>query len=115
MRVLVCGGRTFDDQEMLDAALHQINIETPISLIIQGMARGADLLAKQWAERNGVACIGYRADWKRYGNRTAGPIRNQEMLDDGKPELVVAFPGGKGTLDMVRRADKAGVPVRTYP
>lgn len=44
--------------------------------------------------------------------KAAGPIRNQRMLDEGKPDLVVAFPGGRGTADMVRRAKAAGVPVR---
>jgi ABC-type sugar transport system substrate-binding protein len=33
------------------------------------------------------------------------------MLDEGKPDIVVAFPGGTGTADMVRRARKAGVVV----
>lgn len=44
--------------------------------------------------------------------RAAGPIRDQEMLDKGKPDLVVAFLGNRGTADMVRRAREAGVPVR---
>jgi hypothetical protein len=42
-------------------------------------------------------------------------MRNQAMLDYGKPDLVVAFPGGKGTADMVRRARVAGVKVLTAP
>jgi hypothetical protein len=50
------------------------------------------------------------ADWNTHG-RAAGPIRNQRMLDEVKPELVVAFPGGRGTADMVRRAREAGVNV----
>jgi hypothetical protein len=41
----------------------------------------------------------------------AGPLRNYQMLEEGKPDLVVAFPGGGGTKDMVRRAVKAGVSV----
>jgi hypothetical protein len=53
----------------------------------------------------------YVAQWKKHG-RAAGPIRNQRMLDKGKPDLVVAFPGGRGTADMIRRAERAGVPVR---
>jgi hypothetical protein len=53
----------------------------------------------------------YVAQWKKHG-RAAGPIRNQRMLDEGKPDLVVAFPGGRGTADMIRRAERAGVPVQ---
>ena len=57
----------------------------------------------------------FPADWIRHG-RAAGPIRNEQMLREGCPDLVVAFhddPGlGRGTADMVRRALAAGVPVR---
>jgi len=51
-----------------------------------------------------------RAKWSKHG-RAAGPIRNQEMIDECKPDLVVAFPGGRGTADMVRRAKAAGIRV----
>ena len=44
--------------------------------------------------------------------KSAGHIRNQVMLDKGKPDVVVAFPGGRGTADMVRRAEGAGIEVR---
>jgi len=50
------------------------------------------------------------ANWAELG-RKAGPIRNQQMLDEGKPNLVVAFPGGRGTADIVRRARAAGIEV----
>jgi hypothetical protein len=115
MRVLVCGGRNFHDGDMLIEALNEIHAATPITLVIQGGAAGADRLAGYWAYRRAIECKVYPAQWKRYGNRIAGPIRNQLMLDDGKPDLVVAFPGGSGTADMVRRARTAGVPVRIYP
>ena len=50
------------------------------------------------------------ADWAKHG-RKAGPIRNQRMIDEGRPDLVVAFPGGTGTADMVERARVAGIRV----
>ncbi len=50
------------------------------------------------------------AEWSKYGRR-AGPIRNKQMLDVGKPHLVVAFPGGAGTANMVKQAKAAGVPI----
>ena len=58
----------------------------------------------------GVPFDVYMADWKRLG-RKAGPIRNQRMLVEGKPDLVVAFPGGKGTAGMVTLARNASVEV----
>ncbi|HVM95122.1 MAG TPA: hypothetical protein VMT89_01980, partial [Candidatus Acidoferrales bacterium] len=58
----------------------------------------------------GVKRLGFMADWRRNG-RAAGPIRNQQMLTEGKPDLVVAFPGGRGTRDMVNKAKAANVAV----
>ena len=52
----------------------------------------------------------YPANWEEFGKR-AGLIRNARMLTEGKPERVLAFPGGRGTADMVSRAREAGVEV----
>jgi hypothetical protein len=71
-------------------------------------------MAGEWADVFGVPFRIFPANWKKHG-RAAGPMRNQQMLDEGKPDLVIAFPGGSGTADMVRRAKAAGVPVETVP
>lgn len=94
--------------------LSEIHKATPISALIQGGAGGADLLGRCWARMHGMKPITVPADWKRYG-RAAGPIRNKRMLTDFKPDLVVAFPGGRGTADMIRQAEAAGVAVRKCP
>lgn len=106
MRLLVCGGRNFSNEEEVFKALDQINAKTPVSLLIQGGAKGADMLARAWALSSDIACDTYPAEWAKHGP-AAGPIRNQAMIDDGKPDLVVAFSGGRGTADMVRRAKLA--------
>lgn len=108
-RVLVCGGRNFDDAALLERTLCALR-PCP-TVIISGGAPGADKWAAVWGDHYAENEI-YPADWRRFGNR-AGPIRNQRMLDDGKPDLVIAFPGGRGTADMVRRAKAAGIEVRT--
>lgn len=77
-------------------------------VIISGAAKGADTMALDWAVVNWCQFEEYPAQWKLYG-RKAGPIRNQQMIDEGKPNLVVAFPGGVGTQDMIRRARKAKI------
>src|SRR5690606_25211324 len=82
----------------------------PISVLIHGAARGADSIAGQWAASRGVEALSFPANWTRDG-KAAGPIRNQRMLDEGQPDVVIAFPGGGGTADMVRRAKAAGVQV----
>jgi len=110
LRVLVCGGRNFHDFKLMAAELDRIHRSDGIALVISGAARGADTLAESWAALFGVGLVRFPADWARHG-KAAGPIRNQQMLDEGKPDLVVAFPGGAGTADMVRRAKAAGVPV----
>ena len=107
MRVLARGGREFANRQMLSEALNRLHQERDITLIISGGARGADTMAEWWAKAEGVPCDVYQADWVGLG-RKAGPIRNQHMLDVGKPDLVVAFPGGRGTADMVRRGREAG-------
>jgi hypothetical protein len=116
VRLLVCGGRTYglhnlDEAATLYAALSAIHEATPITAIIEGGARGADCLAREWGREHGVKVVTVPADWATHG-KAAGPIRNQRMIDDFKPDLVLAFAGGKGTSDMVRRAERAGIAVK---
>jgi hypothetical protein len=111
MRVLVCGGRDFDSWAVLCGTLDKILFEQGKDVtIIQGGAKGADFLAKVWAKFRNLSCEEYPADWKTWG-KAAGSIRNQEMLEVGKPDLVVAFSGGNGTRDMINRAKKSGFAV----
>lgn len=114
MRLLVCGGRDFADREKLDRVLRLVDrTKGPIKTLIHGAAPGADSLAAKWADDTGLVEFGevlaFPANW-RDGKR-AGPIRNQQMLDEGKPDMVIAFPGGTGTANMIKLARAAGVPV----
>jgi hypothetical protein len=113
MRILVCGGRDYTDMatlyRVLDAALRSGPVE-----IIQGGAKGADRLAKTWATDRGVFCQTFEAEWDRHG-RAAGSIRNRQMLTEGRPNMVLAFPGGRGTANMVKQAQERGVLVVKYP
>lgn len=110
MRVLVCGGRDNRWAPSIYAELGRLHAKHHFSLVITGGARGVDEFADYWARRNGVDRIIYCPDWEMFG-RAAGPIRNKQMLNEGQPELVIAFPGGRGTADMVRQAEDAGVAV----
>ena len=138
-RILVCGGRNYGDLVSLKhnkehplwakrekeynhikLTLYRIinergwyyddEYKLPNVRIISGGARGVDTVAIDWAVVNWTDFKEYPADWKKY-HKAAGPIRNQQMLDEEHPDLVVAFPGGEGTADMVRRAKAAGIEV----
>lgn len=110
MRILVCGGREYSDGQRVLLALSSVKEKRGLSCVIHGGASGADRLAGIAAVHLGVDVEVFWADWKTYGKR-AGPLRNQRMLLEGKPDGVIAFPGGRGTEDMVRRAEKAGITV----
>lgn len=107
MRVLVTGGRDYDDYERVASVLGQLDVTT----LAQGGASGADRMAALWCHEERIPCITYPADWAEHG-KAAGPIRNARMLNDFRPDLVVAFPGGRGTAHMVGIARKAGYEVR---
>lgn len=107
MRVLVCGGRDFNDQKAVSLLLDTIRPD----LIITGGARGADFCAAEWARQRGVPHMLFPAPWEAL-HKGAGPTRNRWMLEWGEPDLVVAFPGGRGTESMVKMARDAGVQVR---
>lgn len=107
MRLLVCGGRDFEDWTWLRQTLDRYAGDATV--LICGMATGADLLALQWARQRGIEVLEFVPDWKRYGP-SAGPIRNLAMLTEGKPDFVVAFPGGRGTRNMLQLAENAGIP-----
>lgn len=121
MKVLVCGGRRFDDYAMVIRVLDRIHDYAAasglgvIDLIIHGDAPGADKLAGAWAVLRRVECKPFPAKWKGHGDDAAGRIRNQQMLDEGKPDLVVALPGQEGTRDMLTRAALAGVMAYELP
>lgn len=108
MRILVCGGRDLIDSPDVYSALADTIM--PEDTVIHGGARGADSIAGEFASGLGCDVTVYRANWKRDG-KAAGAIRNARMLDEGKPDVVLAFPGGRGTADMVAKARSAGVRV----
>lgn len=113
MRVLVCGGRDFGHPNTLEEDFIRLTLYQNLSykdVIIEGEARGVDLAARRFAEEHGLAFEAYPADWDKHG-KAAGFIRNKEMLTKGKPDIVIAFPGGRGTAMMVELAKKAGVKV----
>lgn len=114
MRLLCCGGRDHADTLHVFGELDRIHAEVPITTLIHGAAQGADTLGAVWATLAGVPVEAYPADWTLHG-RAAGPIRNRKMLAEGKPDTVLAAPGGVGTADMIAISRQAGVYVVELP
>lgn len=113
MRLLVCGGRRYLDCYTVNWFLDDFARRMGITLLIEGGATGADKLARDWATTHGVAVKTFavsQQEWDTLGKK-AGPLRNQKMIDEGRPDHCIAFPGGRGTADMVNRCLRARIPV----
>lgn len=118
-RVLIFGGRDWNDQAKVDEVLDHLHATHRFTEVINGgqatkdRARhvifGADWQAAVWAKKNAIPVRYFYANWAH--GKSAGPYRNERMLVVGQPQLGVQFPGGKGTRDMRRRLDNAGIPV----
>jgi hypothetical protein len=110
MKILVCGDRNWKD----DIKMNQVFRTLPNDIIlVHGDCRGADQMSAKIGKKFGFKVIAYPAKWNIYG-KGAGPIRNQQMLDENPDiDLVLAFHNGiessKGTKDMIQRADKKGI------
>lgn len=115
MRILCTGDRLWDDVSLIKNVLSKESHEDTV--IIHGGARGADTICGHIGNALDFIVLRFDADWKKFG-RAAGPIRNRQMLDEGRPQIVYAFHDAlhlsKGTLDMVRQSRKRGLTVRLF-
>lgn len=114
-RVLVCGGRDYDNRERLYVILDKVRKAATLAgksfTLVHGGARGADSLSHEWAASRQISDVRvHEADWQTHG-RSAGPIRNIKMLTNESPHVIVAFEGGNGTAHMMKIGREAGVPV----
>lgn len=139
MRVLICGSRTYEEQNydfdfigtFVEGLAHNYHkFGSPVT-VIHGAAEGADTVADECAEASELPTKSYAADWDnctwrcRPGHRrkrqdgttycpSAGPRRNRQMLEEGQPDVVIAFVDkpleeSSGTNNMVELASAAGV------
>lgn len=115
MRVLVTGGRTYPFGARVFQVLDKLHAEVGIEAVIEGGHwDGADKFAREWARANGLEPETYKADWTGLGN-AAGPIRNEEMIRESRPDVCLGFPTpgekNKGTRGCMKLARAAGIEV----
>ena len=100
-RVIVAGGRDFNDYNLLRETLDVIlaNVNDNIAIVC-GMANGADTLGETYAKERGHTVCYFPAEWNTYG-RAAGYMRNAKMAQNA--DALVAFWDGKsrGTKHMI--------------
>ena len=111
MKLLVCGGRDYKDRHRIYRSLDKVlKAQNGDLTIIAGGANGVDTIAEEWAVENNLETDIYPADWDNLGKK-AGYVRNAQMLEEGKPDYVLAFPGGPGTKMMKNLARKKKIGV----
>lgn len=108
MVIIVTGGRDYKNRAFVFMVLDKLHAHTPITHLHEGGASGVDTFARKWAISRKVDHTTHEADWDRYRGR-AGFVRNCSMLREQKPDLVVRFPGGKGTAHMAGITKAANV------
>lgn len=110
-RVLICGSRTWNKIDVIASVVEKL---PEGSVVIQGDAAGADTIAKACAQERGLEVLSFPANWEKHG-KSAGPIRNKEMLYKGEPNLVIAFidtlSDSVGTNNMIDLAEAVGIQV----
>ena len=111
MKVIVAGGRDFNNYPIVEQILNRIKYQ--ITEIVSGDAKGADTLGAHWANYNSIPVKHFPAKWERYG-KSAGFIRNAEMADYA--DMLIAFWDGKshGTANMINTAKAKCMPYYVY-
>lgn len=122
MIVAVTGGRTYHLTPQDYGWLDGLHTHLPIATLFEGGATGVDTAVRSWAQRQGIPCVTYWANWEKEG-KAAGPRRNRRMLDaliqeaqaGNDPYALLAFPGTVGTTNCIQYARRVGVPILPSP
>ncbi len=109
-RILVRGGTKYQNADRVFLVLDRAVKNLGMTVLIHSDAKGAESIAGGWAGLHGIEAVLFRAESTTYG-KTAVPILNTKMLEEGRPNLVIAFPGGWDVDDLIHKAREAGVKV----
>lgn len=108
MKLIIAGSRDFNDYNYLTKVMNKCGFE--VQEVVCGMARGADLLGKQWADEQGITVKEFPADWNSYGRR-AGYIRNEQMAYYATDAIIFWDGKSTGSKHMIGIARKVGLNV----
>jgi hypothetical protein len=111
MKVIIAGGRTFNDYDLLCQNCDKtLSLQNEIE-IVSGTANGADKLGEKYANEKGYPIKQFPADWDKYG-KSAGYKRNEEMAKYA--DALIAFWDGKskGTKHMIDLAKRYELKVK---
>lgn len=110
MRLLIAAGRHLQDAALIRRALMRAHAIRPITVVIHGSSGRLGTIAEEWGRAQHLHVVRYPANWRAFGKR-GGVIRNAFMLEDSRPDLVLALPGGSDTRDLIARVQCARVPI----
>lgn len=111
IRLIVAGSRGLNDYQTVKTAIDDLASRgMVISAIIEGTARGVDSLASRYAVEHGIENIRVPAEWNLY-HRGAGAVRNRKMAEMGDALLALWDGKSRGTMNMIKAANSAGIPV----
>jgi hypothetical protein len=110
MKVIIAGGRDFDDYQKLREFCDKVLKDQQDIEIVSGAAKGADHLGERYAIERGYKTTRFPADWNK--GRSAGYIRNKQMAEYG--DALIAFWDGtsKGTGHMIDLAKQYKLKIR---
>ena len=114
MRIVVCGGRANSALGIVEQELTKLHRRENVTIVSHGCSGAHASAIESWARSQGVAIVRYPPNWELFGQR-AERLRNTFMLHDSRPDLVVAFPSGHATSDLVRRAISADIAAIKLP
>lgn len=112
MKIIVAGGRDFNNRVIMDKILSE-HIDPSFDIIISGCAKGADTLGAEWAATHGVALQTFPANWEMYG-KSAGFIRNADMGAYADAAIIFWDGESKGTKHMIQTMKKLGKPYSVF-
>jgi hypothetical protein len=112
LRTIIAGSREASWEQTL-TAIEQCPWKAQISLVVSGMARGADKFGEVWAGMNNVPIKRFPADWDKHG-KAAGFIRNKQMADNADALIAIWDGASRGTKNMIELAELGSLRMFVY-